>query len=186
MTFQALGYAAWFFGLWLLLKLRYDLPFWSAMGWRVRWPRPLLTLALGPILVLVVMALGAALRTPEIDNAIQQLLRDRISVLLVGAFATTVGPLAEELIFRGFLQPVAMRTLGPWAGIVVASLPFALLHGPQYRWSWQHIALLLVASVTFGMVRWRANSTAASTLVHATYNLTFYLGFLMQRKELLF
>lgn len=185
MTLQALGYIMWFVGLWLLLKLRYDQPFWRSMGWRVPWPYPGWTLLLGPVLVLVILGLGALLRTPVIDNSIQQLLRDRWSVILVGAFAVTIGPLAEELMFRGFLQPVAMRTFGSWAGIALASAPFALLHGPQYQWSWQHIALLFLASYTFGVVRWRAGSTAASTLVHAGYNLTFYLGYVLQRKDLL-
>jgi membrane protease YdiL (CAAX protease family) len=185
MTLQALGYALWFAGLWALLKLRYDQPFWRSMGWRVPWPRMGVTLLLGPVLVLVVVALGGMMRTPVVDNSIQQLLRDRWSVVLVGVFAVTAGPLAEELMFRGFLQPVAMRSLGAWAGVALASAPFALLHGPQYQWSWQHIALLFLASCTFGVVRWRTNSTAASTLVHASYNLTFYLGYLLQRKDLL-
>ena len=104
---------------------------------------------------------------------------------MVGFFATTLGPLAEELVFRGFLQPLMMRTFGTAAGIVLASLPFSLAHGPQYSWSWRHVLLLFLASVVFGVVRWRTGSTAASTLVHATYNLTFFTGFLLQRKDLL-
>lgn len=178
------AYALWFGALWLVLKQRYSLPFWSSMAWRVPWPKMGLTIFFGPLLVLAVAVLGEVLRTPLIENAVQRLLRDRFSILLVGFFATTLGPLAEELIFRGFLQPLAMRTFGSWLGIVFASLPFALLHGPQYSWSWQHVLLLFLASFVFGLVRWRTDSTAASTLTHATYNLTFFTAFLLQRKDL--
>jgi membrane protease YdiL (CAAX protease family) len=116
---------------------------------------------------------------------VARLLRDRWSILLVGTFAVTLGPLAEELIFRGFLQPLAVRSFGQWAGITLASAPFALLHGPQYAWNWQHMLLLFLASFVFGYTRHRTGSTAASTVVHATYNLTFFVGYLAQRRELL-
>jgi membrane protease YdiL (CAAX protease family) len=130
--------------------------------------------------------LGSLLRTPNLDSPMQRLLEDKQSIALVGVFATTLGPLAEELIFRGFFQPLLVAKLGSIVGIAAASLPFALLHGPQYSWTWQHIVLLFMASLTFGVVRHRTGSTAASTMVHATYNLTFFTGFLLQRKELIF
>lgn len=183
-TLQFGAYALWFGVLVLLLKTRYDEPFWASLGWKVPWPRMGLTIFAGPLLVLTVAVLGQVLNTPQIDNSIEKMLHGRMSILLVGFFATTLGPLAEELIFRGFLQPLMMRTFGVAAGIVLSSLPFALLHGPQYSWSWQHIVLLVLASTVFGFTRHRTGSTAASTLVHATYNLTFFAGYLLQRKEL--
>ena len=182
---QFLLYGIWLCALWLMLRFRYDEPFWESMAWRIPWPRMKWTLLIGPALVLGVAVLGEAMHTPAIDNAIQRLLQDNWSIFLVGFFATTLGPLAEELVFRGFLQPLMTRTIGTAAGIAVASLPFSLLHGPQYSWSWRHILLLFLASVVFGVVRWRTGSTAASTLVHAAYNLTFFTGFLLQRKDLL-
>jgi membrane protease YdiL (CAAX protease family) len=183
-TPQFTAYALWFGVLVLLFKTRYDEPFWRSLGWRIPWPRMGLTLFAGPVLVVTVAVLGQLLNTPAGDNTIEKLLHGRMSILLVGFFATTLGPLAEELIFRGFLQPLMIRTFGIAAGIVLSSLPFALLHGPQYSWNWQHIVLLVLASAVFGFTRHRTGSTAASTLVHATYNLTFFAGFLLQRKEL--
>lgn len=184
LSLQFAAYAFWFGALWLILQQRYHAPFWSSLGWRFPWPRMAFTAVLGPGLVIAIVIMGEVLQTPLIDNAVARLLRDRWSILLVGVFATTLGPLAEELIFRGFFQPLAIRTFGPLAGIALASAPFALLHGPQYSWNWQHVLLLFLASSVFGITRWRTGSTAASTLVHATYNLTFFVGFLMQRKEL--
>ena len=185
LVLQFMAYGIWLCSLWLMLKVRYDEPFWESMAWRVPWPRIRWTIGIGPALVLAVVVLGEAMHTPVIDNPIQRLLKDNWSIFMVGFFATTLGPLVEELIFRGFLQPLMTRTFGVMAGIALASLPFSLLHGPQYSWSWRHILLLFLASVVFGVVRWRTKSTAASTLVHATYNLTFFIGFLLQRKDLL-
>ncbi len=179
-------YGLLFVALWLLLKTRYGQEFWPAMSWLVPWPRMALTVFAGPLLVLSIVVIGAVLRTPSLDSPMQRLLEDKQSIALVGIFATTLGPLAEELIFRGFFQPLLVSRFGPVAGIVAASLPFALLHGPQYSWTWQHIVLLFLASTTFGVIRHRTGSTAASTMVHATYNLTFFTGFLLQRKEMMF
>ncbi len=182
---QFVFFGVWLGALWLLLKIRHDEPFWASMAWRIPWPHMSWTVWLGPVLVLAVALLGEAMHTPEIENPIQRLLRDKWSILVVAFFGTTLGPLAEELVFRGFLQPLMTRTFGMAAGIALASLPFSLAHGPQYSWSWRHILLLFLASVVFGAVRWRTGSTAASTLVHATYNLTFLAGYLLQRKDLL-
>jgi membrane protease YdiL (CAAX protease family) len=185
LTMQFAFYVFWFGALWLILWQRYHAPFWSSLGWRFPWPNMLFTGILGPGLVVVIAVIGELLHTPVIDNAVARLLRDRWSILLVGTFAVTLGPLAEELIFRGFIQPLAIRSFGIWAGISLASAPFALLHGPQYAWNWQHMLLLFLASFVFGYTRHRTGSTAASTVVHATYNLTFFVGYLAQRRELL-
>lgn len=113
-------------------------------------------------------------------------MRDRLSIALIGLFSSTLGPLCEELVFRGFFQPLLIRTFGVPLGILLCAVPFALLHGPQYHWSWQVVVLLTLAGATFGYTRLLTRSTAASTLVHATYNLTFFMGYLLQRKELTF
>jgi membrane protease YdiL (CAAX protease family) len=186
MTIQFAGYGLWFGALWLLLRVRYGEPFWSSMGWTSPWPGGWAVAALGPALAAALALLGVALRTPVVDNPMLKLLQDRTSVLIIGFFAVTLGPLAEELIFRGFVQPVMVRTLGAAAGVALASAPFALLHGPQYGWSWQHVLLLFLASAAFGAVRLRTGSTAASTLMHAAYNLTFLAGYAIQKREILF
>ena len=42
------------------------------------------------------------------------------------------------------------------------------------------LLLLSLASIAFGLTRARWNSTGAATLVHAVYNMTFFIGFLLQ------
>lgn len=183
---QFLGYAFWFFALYMLLKMRYGRPFWQSLAW-VMPPRDRhmwLSLFAGPLVALAIAVLGALLRTPEIDMPIREYLNDRLSIAMLFLFATTLGPLCEELAFRGFFLPLVMRSLGPVAGVFVAALPFALLHGPQYGWSGRHVLLILLAGAAFGWTRYRTGSTAAAAVMHASYNLTFFTGFLVQGKHI--
>jgi len=177
---QFTGYGLWFLGLYGLLRARYGRPFWRSLGWVVP-PRGLLkSLLLGPAVALWVVFVGVAMNTPEVDMPIRGLMRDRFSVLLMGIFATTLGPLCEELAFRGFLWPLLARSFGAAAAIILSALPFAVLHGPQYGWSWRHVLLIALAGMAFGWSRWRTGSTMAATGMHATYNLSYFTAFLIQ------
>ena len=181
---QFLGYAFWFTFLYLLLKVRYDRPFWAGLGWVSVTGRFWERAFLGVGLALGVALLGGLLRTPDLDTPMKQLLSDRVSVILVGLAAATIGPVCEELAFRGFVQPLLVRTLGAAPGILLAALPFALLHGPEYSWSWRHVLLITVAGVSFGWMRHKTGSTAAAAVMHAGYNSTFFMALLAAGKDL--
>ena len=178
---QFLAYGLWFIGLWALLKSKYDRPFWKSLGWRFPAPRFWRWALAGPYLAVGVAVLGAILRTPDIRMPFKDLLSDRSSIILIGVFAVTFGPICEELVFRGFMFPLAARLAGPPVGAVLTALPFALLHGPQYAWSWRHILVVAVAGTAFGWARHRTGSTVASTLMHATYNLTMFAAYFALR-----
>ena len=60
-------------------------------------------------------------------------------------------------------------------------MPFALLHGPQYAWSWRHVLLIAVAGSAFGWWRVYTRSTGASALMHAGYNAVLVVGYLIGR-----
>jgi membrane protease YdiL (CAAX protease family) len=77
-------------------------------------------------------------------------------------------------------MPLLVRSLGAAGGVTLAAVPFALLHGPQYAWSWSHVLLVGLAGVAFGVARQVTGSTAVATAMHAAYNLTFFAGFLLQ------
>lgn len=177
---QILIYAGVAGSLCWILRVRYGLPFWSSMAWKVPWRRMALTAMLGPALALGLAILSLALKTPQEAMALDSLMKDRWSIFAIGLAATTIGPVFEELIFRGFAQPLFVRSLGLIAGLLATSLPFSLLHGPQYNWNWQRLLILTLASVAFGIVRHKTGSTAASSLTHAAYNLTFMAGLIFK------
>ena len=85
-------------------------------------------------------------------------------------FAVTLGPLMEELFFRGLLYPVLVRRMGIFWGIVLTALPFGLLHMFQYGYSWAVVLLIFLMGTVCTIVRWKTESVAASFLVHVGYN----------------
>jgi membrane protease YdiL (CAAX protease family) len=121
------------------------------------------------------------LKAPPIPSPIENLISDRRSLFIMMLFLTVFGPVFEELVFRGFLFPLLARSLGPWPGILLCATPFALVHGSQYHWSWQHLTIVGTAGVIFGIVRYKTGSTAAATLAHTGYNATLFVGFLVQK-----
>ncbi|MFN7918444.1 MAG: CPBP family intramembrane glutamic endopeptidase [Bryobacteraceae bacterium] len=185
LTLQFAVYGFWFLALYLLFRLYHRQPFWQSLAWNYRLPLVLRNLAFGPALAVAILLTAALLRTPKIDMPMEELLQDRFSVALIGLFATTLGPLCEELVFRGFLMPMLCRALGAVAGITLAAVPFALLHGPQYAWSWRHVCLIGLAGVAFGWVRFKSGSTAAATAIHCTYNAAILAGYLISEGDML-
>ncbi|MCC7154588.1 MAG: CPBP family intramembrane metalloprotease [Bryobacterales bacterium] len=176
-------FGVWFLVLGVYFKMRYGEPLFRSLGWRLGWPKRASSVWLGPAMAVVLGVGGKLIGAPEMDP-LGNVITGVLSAAITGVFAVLIGPAVEELIFRGFLLPLFVRSFGTAPGIVLAAAPFALMHGPQYEWAWQYLALLLAASVVFGWVRVKTGSTAASTLVHAGYNLVFFIVYLTQRKDL--
>lgn len=177
---QLVWYALVFGSLYGLLHIRYHQPFWRSLGWRFPFRGMLLAVVGGPLLAFAVALLGYLLRTPDIPIPFRQMLDNRPTVVLFSIFVVILGPLAEELAFRGFLMPLLVRSFGPAIGIVATGLLFGGLHGYEYSWSWRHVALIATAGTVFGWVRYKTGSIGASIFMHATYNLTQLAAFLAQ------
>ena len=176
-TSMLLFYAFWFSGLFLLLKTRYGRPFWESLGWVFPRRGALASFFAGPLVALAVGALGLLLKTPQKQMPLLKLIEGQMGLVLFGLFSVVLGPVTEELAFRGFLMPLAIRSLGVVPGILVSALPFAILHGPEYAWTWQYVLLIGFAGALFGAVRYYTGSTLASAIMHSTYNLTFFAAF---------
>ena len=177
---QLIWYALVFGALYLMLRLRYGQPFWRSLGWRFPFQGMALMLFGGPLLAVALGLIGVLLRTPEIQTPFQQMLNNRPTLVLFAVFAVVIGPLCEELAFRGFLMPLLVRSFGAAFGIVATGALFGLLHAPEYAWSWRHVLLITAAGSAFGWVKYKSGSTAASTTMHAAYNLTQFAAFLGQ------
>ena len=92
--------------------------------------------------------------------------------------------LCEELAFRGFLQPLLARSLGAAPAILLAAIPFGLLHYPEYGDSWRHALIIAAAGAAFGAMRQVTGSTKAAVLMHASYNAFFFLVMFADGKDL--
>lgn len=78
--------------------------------------------------------------------------------------AVLVGPLLEETLFRGFLQPLFVQNFRERGGVVLTSLLFAALHGSAAFLPLFGLSLLL------GTVQLRTRRLAASWFVHGLHN----------------
>jgi hypothetical protein len=154
--------------LFLLVEGKYRQPFSRAIRWN--WPRQVWgMLALGAATYLALAMLGSLLPMPK-ETPFDRLFENRRDAYLLAVMATTLGPLMEELFFRGFLFPVIARRWGAVWGVFLAALPFALLHMQQYGYSWGILVLIFGVGVVCGIVRAATRSVGASFLVHAGYN----------------
>lgn len=94
----------------------------------------------------------------------------------------TLGPVLEEVVFRGYLFALlawSFRSLtGPvlnWLVVITAALVFAVLHLAQPGVSWLQFACITSTGSLYGSIRQRSGSTAPAALAHAAYNLMLYV-----------
>ena len=182
---QLLMYGFVFLFLALLFRLEYDRPLWQSLRWTQTPQRFSFILMTGILVAFATAYLGMALKTPDINSPMKELLSDPFSLTLVGLLGITLGPVAEEIVFRGFMQPLFVRSAGAPLGIALAAALFGALHLPEYGNSWRHGLLIGSAGAAFGWMRHSTGSTRAAAIMHAAYNGTFFLALLLQRKELL-
>ena len=178
-------------------------PFFTGIRWNAAALRPLLVLA-GLVLGFAMQGVEAILPQPK-DLPVDALFRYHATIWLLAFFGVVVGPLFEEVVFRGFLLPALahgidwlriprdsdpthdLAGLEDWRisatnshpalilSTIVTSILFALLHAPQIGWTWTAIAALFVVSLVLCFIRIRTGSLAASFLVHGCYNLSIFV-----------
>ena len=178
-AFQSTFYALLVIVLYFLIA-RYRHPVWRSLGWTFSFRWASLCAIAGPLLALTLSALASLMHAPG-ETAIENLVTDRTSRVVVMLFVAIFGPLFEELAFRGFLLPLFQKAVGAWLSIFLTAIPFALLHGSTLHWSWQSMMVIGLAGVVFGWARVKTGSTTASAMVHVGYNSTFAAFFLIQQ-----
>jgi len=143
----------------------------ESLGW-VRQPFNPFYLALtGFLLVLVSFGLQILLRTPDVETPFSKMLDSGWgSRLAISLFGVTIAPIVEELLFRGFLQPVLVAATGVFPGILATSVLFGTVHLTQNAGLWQAGLTITVAGFVFGVIRHISGSTRASSIVHIAYN----------------
>lgn len=152
----------------------------AAFGWRrmhgqlgLRYTGPgHLLLALGAWMVGTIAggALTAALipLMGEPANNARDILSVGSDPLFLALIALTVcllGPLVEELLFRGALLAWLARRMPVAAAVVISALVFAGLHFIPTL-----LPFLFVLGLTTGFVRWYTGSTLNSLVVHVCQN----------------
>jgi hypothetical protein len=183
----------------LLFSLWWHCSFFKGIHWNFSTAlRRVLPLAgLGALTGLAITLAGNFLPMPKDPEILKDLTTSRAGAWALLAFGVSLAPLTEELAFRGFLLPAlinvfrwlerkgiigreTVRLIGIPLSIVLASIPFALMHSPQVSNSWGPVLLIGLVSVVLCIVRLATDSVAAGFVVHACYNLTLFTGLLIQ------
>lgn len=153
----------------ILLLIAIGLPKQPLFGLRrpLSWRRALglVAGALGLVLVM-----NAAL-SPFLDAGEEQgLLPDEwepdrtAAYVVVGLAIVFVGPVAEELMFRG-MGFALLEPYGKWLAILATGVLFGALHGLLIAFP-----ILAAFGVLLGWIRWRTGSVYPSILLHVVFN----------------
>jgi membrane protease YdiL (CAAX protease family) len=94
----------------------------------------------------------------------------------------TLGPVVEEVVFRGYLfafllwllTRVANDAARKGLAVVFAAAIFAAVHLAQPGVSWLQLACITSTGTLYGWIRCRSGSTAPAAVSHAAYNLALY------------
>lgn len=150
--------------LYAILKRRYHKPVIVPLGWVL--PGKLYG-AIG-FLSGIVAALGVVFVMHFRNEAMPTL--PTVDFLVLGFF---LGPILEESMFRGYLLPVLVRTIGNFACVVATAVLFAAFHGPRdaTHWAW-----FCATGVAYGWLRLASRTTSAAALMHAMCNLALFLA----------
>jgi uncharacterized protein len=151
----------------LLIEVKYHSRFWPAIRWN--WPgiAGISVMGIG-VLMLGFDLLGRFLPMPK-STPFDQFFDSPMDAYLTAAFAITLGPLMEEIFFRGFLYPVLARRIGAFWGVLLTALPFGAMHYVQYR-SWSAVLIIILVGIVLTTVRAVTKSVGSSFLAHVGYN----------------
>jgi uncharacterized protein len=145
-------------------------------GWRLRdyfalsWPSArAIALAFVGVIVLCVGSdwLSHSLGRPLVPDVMVQFYRHAWLPFLILAIVA-VGPVGEEVLFRGFLyRGIAETRAGPVGAVALSSIVFGILH---IQYDLFDMVLVTAVAFYFGFVRYKTNSLPLLILLHATQN----------------
>jgi membrane protease YdiL (CAAX protease family) len=90
-----------------------------------------------------------------------------------------VGPLIEELLFRGALLSVLRTRLGDGWAIAVSAIVFGAVHLPDLDWLWYAVPNLILVGVFCAWLRVRSGSIWPGFVAHAANNALATAGWFM-------
>lgn len=134
----------------------------------VPWKTVIIWIALTLAFVACSDALSYVLDRPIIPEFWAKQFQLNPPILMVILAIIVVGPLFEEILFRGFMfAGIKESRLGARGAIVITALTWSAIHF-QYDLYW--IATIFVLGIFFGIARLRTNSLYLTVTLHAMVN----------------
>ncbi len=106
-------------------------------------------------------------------SELRELAQNLVSRLVGNSTPATVLALAiiagvgEEMLFRGVLQPALGGWLGPWAGVLAASVLFGLAH-PMSR---AYVAVATLGGLYLGALAQLSGEVVSAVVAHSAYDI---------------
>ena len=119
-------------------------------------------------LLTALLAHGKTVTQDIQDLGLQTPLALRIALVVVVA---SLGPLVEELLFRGVLLSALMQRWRAGWSIAISALLFALVHLPSMQWQWYALPDLALLAAALAWLRLRSGSLWPAVLAHGINNL---------------
>ena len=180
LTTQFLWYVAIAVYMIMFVEGTFHRRFWEAIQWN--WPRRnwVMLVPVGMVMVSL-QGLEHFFKIPK-HIPMEEFLATPLAAVMTAILAVTLGPLMEELFFRGFLYPVLARRFGVTAGVVATAVGFGLIHGAQLAFAWGLVLIIFIVGIVLTIVRAKTNSVGSSFVVHVAYNSTIVvLGLIAAR-----
>jgi len=106
---------------------------------------------------------------PELVREYRAIIGNPTAIALFWLMAVVTAPIAEEIIFRGFLmRGFSASRLGAMGAIMLSSLVFAAVH---VQYNLPTMTMVLGIGLILGTMRWRSGSTTLAIMLHAAWNL---------------
>ncbi len=137
-----------------------------------------LTLALFPILQLDPKAKNQQLLTDLQDH------RDVATIVLFVIGAVVLAPIVEELLFRGVLLRALLRKMQPVTAVLASAVIFALVHYVGDPNTLPFLPALTGLGAVLAVVAVRSGDLSTSIFIHAGFNLTTTILFLVSGSKL--
>lgn len=85
--------------------------------------------------------------------------------------AIFMAPVAEEIIYRGYMFDVLKRSFGAAASVLLTSALFAAAHLPQMNFDALDFGIILMLGLFFGILREKTGSVLVPIAFHGIYNI---------------
>ena len=162
--------------LYLMVRSRSAADFWPSVGWRAFRESDYAGIVGLCCTAGFLLAIGVGFASGLVDRGkvlpMEELFRDRTSILLLTGLGLFVAPLVEETIFRGCVYPVLARSWGVTASVIVTGILFGMAHAQQLWPGYGQIVLIALVGMVLTYVRARTGTVVASFCVHFSYNAT--------------
>jgi membrane protease YdiL (CAAX protease family) len=116
-------------------------------------------------------------QAPEMQDVVRWVLEEKSIFILASLifFGIVVAPIIEEIMFRGFLQPVLKNSFGGRYAIAVTASLFAAVHMDMFAF-----LQIFILGMLLGYLYEKTQTLIASIVVHILHNsltLVFLLYF---------